>query len=435
MQDIFGEYQRYFSFITKVAEHEFTKNGFNRISTPIVERVELIRRSLGEGTDVVSKEMYTFLDRKDRELVLKPESTAGIMRAYLEELLNEPQPVNLFYFEPHFRYERPQKGRYRQFHQLGAEVIGELDPVIDARLIFIGKNILDSIGLKGQYTIKINSIGVGKEREKFIEELTSFFANKKHLLDETDLRRLETNPLRILDTKNADTKELLKHAPKITDFLKGDSLAFYTKCKEYLNLMNVEFEEDPTLVRGLDYYCHTVWEFVDNSGRSQDALLGGGRYNELAKMIGNKTEVPSSGFASGIERLIDHMIEAGVTLKNVDALDVYFIQLGEEAKKVCLNLSLEARILGLKSLCSLGAVSVKTQLKKANKLEARFVVIVGIMEAKKGVCQLKDMAQGTQTELPIDKLFDLLLEKIGTKNLDFYNPGEEIRIAKQIPDA
>jgi histidyl-tRNA synthetase len=224
-------------------------------------------------------------------------------------MLEEPQPVYLYYIEPHFRYDRPQKGRYRQFHQVGAEIIGEEDPILDAKAIYIMKNIMDGIGLAGTYAIKINSLGVPKEREKYLEELKNFFESRKHLLDETDLARLEKNPLRLLDSKNPDVIELLKIAPKMTEFLKKDSLEFYNKMKEYLDILEVEYIEDSTLVRGLDYYSHTVWEFVDGSGRTQDAFGGGGRYDGLAKSIGYKSEVPAVGFAFGAERLIEAMME------------------------------------------------------------------------------------------------------------------------------
>ncbi len=274
---------------------------------------------------------------------MKPESTAGVMRAYLDGMLDEPQPVNLYYIEPHFRYDRPQKGRYRQFHQIGAEVIGEEDPILDAKMISSMKNILDSIGLGGTYVLKINSLGVEKEREKYLIELQSFFENKKHLLDETDIHRLETNPLRILDSKNPDVQELLKVAPKMTDFLKKNSKEFYKKVKEYLDLMGVEYEEDHTLVRGLDYYSHTVWEFVDGTGRTQDAFGGGGRYNSLSTKIGYKKEIPAVGFAFGAERLIEKMMEQGVKLRNKDLIHLYIIQLGDDAKKLALPLNLQAR--------------------------------------------------------------------------------------------
>jgi histidyl-tRNA synthetase len=203
--------------------------------------------------------------------------------------------------------------------------------------------ILDGLGLAGTYTVKINSLGVAKEREKYLLELQSFFENKKHLLDETDLARLEKNPLRLLDSKNPDVRELLKVAPKMTDFLKKDSLEFYTKVKEYLDILGVKYEEDPTLVRGLDYYSHTVWELVDGSGRTQDAFGGGGRYDGLAKSIGYKTEVPAVGFAFGAERLIEAMIDRGVQLKNKDKIHLYIMQLGDEAKKLSLPLNIEAR--------------------------------------------------------------------------------------------
>jgi histidyl-tRNA synthetase len=428
MQDIFGEYQRYFTFLKKVARHEFRTNGFTRITTPILELKSLITHSSGEGSDVVTKEMFDFTDKWGREVVMKPESTPGVMRAYLEHMLDEPQPLYLYYIEPHFRYDRPQKGRYRQFHQIGAEIIGEVDPILDAKSIYIMAQILDGLGLGGTYTVKINSLGVAKEREKYLIELASFFENKKHLLDETDIARLEKNPLRLLDSKNPDVKELLKLAPKMTDFLKKDSLEFYTKVKEYLDILGVKYEEDPTLVRGLDYYSHTVWELVDGSGRTQDAFGGGGRYDGLAKSIGYKTEVPAVGFAFGAERLIEAMIERGVKLKNKDKIHLYIMQLGDEAKKLALPLNIEARKKGLNSLLGLGTPSIKVQLKKANRVGARFVIVIGIMEAKKWICQLKDMDKWTQVEMPLDAVLDAIIEEVWTDSLSFYHPSKDFII-------
>ncbi len=425
MQDIFGEYQRYFTFLKKVARHEFRKNGFTRITTPILEHKELILHTSGESSDIVNKELYDVIDKKGRELVLKPESTPGVMRAYLENFLAEPQPVYLYYIEPHFRYDRPQKGRYRQFHQVGAEIIGEQDPILDAKMIHIMASILDGIGLGGKYKIKINSLGVQKEREKYILELQSFFENKKHLLDEVDLARLEKNPLRLLDSKNEDVRELLKVAPKMTDFLKKDSLDFYNQVKEYLNILGVAYEEDHTLVRWLDYYSHTVWEFVDGSGRTQDAFGGGGRYDGLSKSIGWKDAVPAVGFAFGAERLIEAMMESGVHIRNKDAIQLFFIQLWDDAKKLALPLDIEARARGLNSLLSLGTPSIKTQLKKANRVNAQYVAVIGIMEAKKWVCQFKDMEKGTQEEVPLNQLIDKVIGIIGEEKLDFYHPSKD----------
>lgn len=434
MQDIFGEYQRYFTFLKKVARHEFRKNGLTRISTPILEAKDLIVHSTGESSDIVMKELYEFKDKKWRDLVLKPESTPGVMRAYIENFLAETQPVPLYYIEPHFRYDRPQKGRYRQFHQIGAEIIGEQDPILDAKMIHIMTSILDGIGLEGQYTLKINSLGVLKEREKYIEELRSFFESRKHLLDETDLARLEKNPLRLLDSKSEDVRELLLIAPKMTDYLKGESLEFYTRVKEYLDLLKIPYQEDPTLVRWLDYYCHTVWELVDGSGRTQDAFGGGGRYDQLSKSIGYKQAIPAVGFAFGAERVIEAMIDRGVKIKNKDAIQLFLISLGDEAKKLSLPLSVEARNRGINSLLGLGAPSMKAQLKKANRVGASYVAIIGIMEAKKKVCQLKNMEKWTQIELPLSDLIPYIIDQIGEENLDFYHPSKDKLYIEEIPE-
>jgi histidyl-tRNA synthetase len=432
MQDIFGEYQRYFTFLKKVARHEFRTNGFTRISTPILELKSLITHSTGDSSDIVTKEMFDFTDKWGREVVMKPESTPGVMRAYLEHMLDEPQPVQLYYIEPHFRYDRPQKWRYRQFHQVGAEIIGEEDPILDAKAIYLMREILDGLGLGGTYTIKINSLGVTKEREKYLLELRSFFENKKHLLDEVDLARLEKNPLRLLDSKNPDVQELLRVAPKMTDFLKKDSLEFYNKVKEYLDILGVSYVEDPTLVRGLDYYSHTVWELVDGSGRTQDAFGGGGRYDGLAKSIGWKHEIPAVGFAFGAERLIETMMDRGVKIKNKDSIHLYIMQLGDDAKKLALPLNIEARKKWLNSLISLGTPSIKVQLKKANKVGARFVIVIGIMEAKKWICQLKDMDKWTQVEMPLDGVLDAIVAEVGTEDLSFYHPSKDFIIPESV---
>jgi histidyl-tRNA synthetase len=339
----------------------------------------------------VSKELYEFQDKKGRDLVLKPESTAGVMRSYLENFQNDPQPVYLYYIEPHFRYDRPQKGRYRQFHQLGAEIIGERDAVLDAENIHMAVKILRDCGVGEKFTLKINTLGSDKERAEYLVELQAYFRTKSHLLDEIDQARVEHNPLRLLDSKNPDVREILPYAPQLKQFLKKDSLAYYESVKEYLTLLGIPFVEDPTLVRGLDYYCDVVFECVDNSGRTQDAYCGGGRYDGLATSIGSKTPVPAVGFAMGVERLIDSMRESGLSVKNKDNIDLYFIQVGDEAKKLTLPLSIQAREKGLNVLASFGSPSMKTQLKKANQLNAKYVVIVGIMEARRGVCQLKNM--------------------------------------------
>ncbi|MBW7954614.1 histidine--tRNA ligase [Candidatus Gracilibacteria bacterium] len=426
MQDILPETHLYHTFLKKVFRHELRKNGFKRITTPVLEHKEVFTGALGEGTDIIDKEMYNLIDKKGRELVLKPESTAPIMRSYIEnDLLSEPQPVFLYYVEPHFRYDRPQKGRFRQFFQLGAEIIGEQDPILDAQLIYIGYKVLNNIGLKGEFKVKINTIGSLKDRQKYLEELTNFYETKKHLLSEDALRKLETNPLRLLDTKIEDEIILAKEAPKMSKFLKKESKEHYTKVKEYLDLLGVEYEEDHTLVRGLDYYTHTVFEFVDNSGRSQDSFGGGGRYDLLSKKLGHKEEIPAVGMAFGMERLVDALRDKGILIKNKDKIDLYFIQLGDEAKKIVLPLTIEAREAGINTLSSLGTPSLKAQMKKANRLNARYVVMIGVMESKSGIYQVRDMQEGTQEEIKKDDLIEYIKSKVGKTSLDFYCPASD----------
>lgn len=429
MQDILPDYHNYFTFFKKVFRHEFRKNWFRRISTPILEQKEVFTRTVWEGTDIVDKEMYNLTDKKGRELVLKPETTAGVMRAYIQDdMQSQPQPVYLYYVEPHFRYDRPQKGRYRQHHQFGAEVIGEEDPIIDAHLIYLGWKAMNSAGLEWDFVIKLNSIGLKKERDKYIEELTSFYEDKKHLLSKDALHKLDVNPLRLLDTKIEDEIILADAAPKITDFLKKKSLEHYIKVKEYLDLLWVPYEEDHKLVRWLDYYCHTVWEFVDSSGRSQNSFGGGGRYDGLAEAMWNPKPIPACGMGIWAERLVEAIMDKWIKIRNKDKIDLYFVQLGDEAKKVVLPLSLEAREKWINTMASLWTPSLGAQLKKANRIGAKYVVMVGMMEAKTGVFQVRNMEDGTQEEVKKENLISYIIDKIGDDMLDFYSPARDLVI-------
>ena len=366
--------------------------------------------------------MYNVIDKKWRELVMKPETTAPVMRAYLQnDMLSQPQPVFLYYFEPHFRYDRPQKGRYRQHHQIGAEIIGEEDPILDAQLIYIGYKTIKSIGIE-DFKVVINSIGTPKDREKYVEELSGYYENKKHLLSEDALRKLETNPLRLLDTKIEDEIILAEQAPKISKSLKKKSREHYEKVKQYLDVLAVPYTEDHKLVRWLDYYTHTVWEYIDNSWKSQNSFGGGGRYNGLAQALGYKDEVPGVGMGLWAERMVEAMQDRWVKIKNKDQIDVYFIQLGDEAKNLVLPLSLEARSKWIRTLVSLGTPSLGAQMKKANRIGAHFVVMVGIMEARNGIFQVRNMVEGTQEEVKKEDILQYVIDHVWVEKLDFYDP-------------
>lgn len=434
MQDILPDSHRYHNFLKKVFRHEVRKNWFRRITTPVLESKELFTSAIWAWTDIVDKEMYNLVDRKGRELVLKPESTAPIMRSYIEnDLQSEPQPVFLYYFEPHFRYDRPQKWRFRQFFQAWAEIIWESDPILDAQLIYIWYKILNKIWLEWDFKIKLNSIWTLKDRQKYVEELISFYENKKHLLSEDALRKLETNPLRLLDTKVEDEIILASEAPKITKYLKKDSLEHYKKVKEYLEILWVPYEEDHKLVRGLDYYTHTVWEFTDNTWRSQDSFWWGGRYDMLSKKIWYDDEIPAVWLAFWMERLVDAMMDKWIVIKNKDKIDLYFIQLWDEAKKIVLPLSLEARDRWINTMASLWTPSLKAQMKKANRLNARYVVMVWIMEANSWIFQVRDMVEWTQEEVRKEQLIDYIISKVWENGLDFYCPASDL-IIKDVQD-
>ncbi len=426
MQDILPENHLYHTFLKKVFRHEFRKNWFKRISTPILEHKELFTWALWEWTDIIDKEMYCLTDRKGRELVLKPETTAPVMRAYIEnDLQSEPQPVFLYYVEPHFRYDRPQKWRYRQHFQVWAEIIWESDPILDAQLIFIWYKVLNKIGLEWDFKVKINSIWTLKDRQKYIEELRSFYENKKHILSEDALIKLSKNPLRLLDTKLEDEIILADSAPKITKFLKKDSLEHYKKVKEYLDLLWVPYEEDHKLVRWLDYYTHTVWEFADATWRNQWSFGWWWRYDMLSKKLWHPDEIPAVGMWMWMERMVEALIDKWVILKDKDKIDLYFIQLWDEAKKIVLPLSLEAREAWINTLSSLWTPSLKAQMKKANRLNARYVVMVGIMEASSGIYQVRDMVAWTQEEVKKENLIEYIKSKVWENWLDFYCPAKD----------
>lgn len=429
MQDILPNMHNYHTFLKKVFRYELRKNWFRRITTPVLEQKELFLWAIWVWTDIVDKEMFNLIDKKWRELVLKPESTASIMRSYIEnDLQSEPQPVFLYYVEPHFRYDRPQKGRYRQFFQIWAEIIWETDPILDAQLIYIWYTILKKIWLWDDFKIKINTIWNQKDRLKYIEELKNFYENKKHLLSPDWIKKLETNPLRLLDTKIEDELILALEAPKIIKFLKKDSKNHYKKVKEYLDILWVPYIEDHKLVRWLDYYCHTVWEFVDDSWKSQDSFWWWGRYDTLSCKIWHKDEIPGVWFAFWMERLAEALIEKDIKIKNKDSIDLYFIQLWEEAKKIVLPLTLKARDAWINTMSSLWTPSLKNQMKKANKLNAKFVVMVWVMEVHSWAYQVKNMIDWTQEEVKKDDLIEYIIWKIWKENLNFYCPARDLQI-------
>lgn len=423
--DILPEDHEYFTFIKKVVRHRCRQFGFRRISTPIFEFTEVFQRGIGEDTDIVQKEMYTFKDRKGRSLTLKPEGTAGVVRAYLEHGMKEwPQPVQFYYLEPHFRYDRPQKGRFRQFWQFGYEILGESDPALDAQIIQLSNKIHEDLGIASLFALQINSIGCPQCRTQYKSDLKDFYFGKERSLCPECQQRLEKNPLRLLDCKEEDCRILAQLAPKLLNYLCPDCATFHQKVLEYLDELGIKYEKNPKLVRGLDYYTKTVFEFWDREEGAQNAIGGGGRYDGLAEMLGGGQPIPGTGYAGGIERIIANMKKEKIRVPKKDDLHVFVAQLGDEAKKKCLSLMDELRERGIKTVGALGKGSMKAQLRLADKFEVPYTLILGLTEVRDGTIIIRDMKKGSQKIVPLKKVVVEVAKLIGKENLDTYSPGE-----------
>ena len=424
IHDILPKDHEYFTFIKKVARHRFRQAGFRRITTPVIEHTEVFKRAVGEDTDIVSKEMYTFNDNSGRSLTLKPEGTAGAVRAYIQHGMKEwPQPVELYYIEPHFRYDRPQKGRYRMFWQIGAEIIGESDPALDVQCIFLAYKMFKDLGIDKKISLQINNIGSQKSREKYREALVNYYSGKERSLCEDCQRRLHTNPLRLLDCKVEDCRILAAMAPKFADYRTPEDQEFHTQVKEFLDELGIKYTENPQLVRGLDYYTQTVFEFWDSEVGAQNAVGGGGRYDGLVELMGGP-ETPVVGFALGMERIINQMKSNNVKVPSKDEVHIFVAQLGDEAKKKSLRLIDDLREAGVRTVGALGKGSMKAQMRLADKFAVPYCLILGATEVREGVVILRDMAKGQQRAVPMADAVAEVIKVIGEDKLDTYSPGE-----------
>ncbi|WGS64535.1 histidine--tRNA ligase [Marinitoga aeolica] len=407
-QDIFGEESKYWYFIEKKSREIFLKYGFKEIKTPIIEPTELFKRSVGESTDIVQKEMYTFEDKGGRSVTLRPEGTASVVRAYVENsMINLGSPIKLYYIGPMFRYEKPQAGRLRQFHQIGIEIFGTDTPISDAETIILADELLKSLGLKN-YKIKINSIGCKKCRPKYREALKEYYKTLLPNLCHDCQKRYETNIMRLLDCKI--DREYAKKAPIIIDHLCDDCKTHFNKVINYLDSMEIKYEIDPKIVRGLDYYSKTAFEIEHTGLGAQSVILGGGRYNSLVEEIGGK-ETPAIGFGMGIERIILALKKENVEIDNPEKIDVYIAYSGENTDIEALKLSKMLKNEGLKVFLNLSERSIRNQMKHANKVNAHFVAIIGENELKTDTVTIKNMTTGEQFEVEKFWVPQILKEK------------------------
>ncbi|MFD4634892.1 histidine--tRNA ligase [Streptomyces sp. NPDC058284] len=385
-------------------------SGYGYIETPGFESVELFARGVGESTDIVTKEMYAFTTKGGDQLALRPEGTASVLRAALEGNLHKAGnlPVKLWYSGSYYRYERPQKGRYRHFSQVGAEAIGAEDPALDAELIILADQAYRALGLRN-FRILLNSLGDKECRPVYRAALQDFLRGLD--LDEETRRRIDINPLRVLDDKRADVQKQLVGAPSLRDYLCDACKTYHEQVRELITAAGVAFEDDEKLVRGLDYYTRTTFEFVHDGLGSQSAVGGGGRYDGLSEMIGGPS-LPSVGWALGVDRTVLALEAEGVELELPAATSVFAVPLGDEARRILFAKVTELRKAGVAADFSYGGKGLKGAMKNANRSGARFTVVAGERDLAEGVVQLKDMESGEQSAVPVDEIVAVLTAKL-----------------------
>jgi histidyl-tRNA synthetase len=405
-QDLLPEEQRRHRIVADTARRIAETYGFQEIATPIFEFTEVFSRPIGEATDIVSKEMYTFQDRSGDSLSLRPEGTAAVARAVLSNGLTQATPLKFFYAGPMFRHERPQKGRYRQFHQIGVELMGPAQPQADAEVIALGAHILNSLGVLGSCVLELNTLGDAASRNAYRAALVAYFTGYHDRLSEDSRDRLARNPLRILDSKDPGDKEIVAGAPGFDAYLNDESKAFFAAVRQRLDLLKIDYTLNPRLVRGLDYYSHTAFEFVTTALGSQGTVLGGGRYDGLMPMMGGP-EMPAVGWAGGIERLAMLIAEPAPL-----ARPVVVVPVGEAAELAALALTQELRHAGIG--VDLGySGNVTKRLKRANKINARVALVLGEDELARGVVVLRDLDAGSQAEIARDHIVAAVRSTLG----------------------
>lgn len=401
-KDILPEDIQKWVYLENIVQSIMSNFNYKEIRTPIFEETKLFKRGIGEATDIVSKEMYTFLDRSETSVTLKPEMTASVVRALVEHSLDKQQQLNkLYYLAPMFRQERPQAGRFRQFHQFGAEVLGSTNPSLDAEMIIISYQIFQRLGLKN-FTVKINSLGIPSSRESYKELLRNYLADKVNGMSEDSKNRFETNILRLFDSKDERDQKIMEDAPILLDHLDDESREHFENVKELLTKADIPFEIDPKLVRGLDYYTHTTFEIVSGSVGAQSALCGGGRYDLLVREIGER-DVPGVGFAAGIERILLACENEGVLPEQVSKIDYYIVRLDKELDKEVFEIARYLRAKNHTVEIDYTLRSVKAQMREANRLGAEKVLMVGGEEFERGKAVLKDMNTSEQAEVEISE--------------------------------
>ena len=411
MKDIPPADQPQWDLLRKNIDALSVSYGFQRIDTPVMEQTSLFVRSIGKGTDIVEKEMFSFVDQGGDQITLRPEATAGIARAYIEHgFMNQPKPVKLYWVGPLFRHERPQAGRLRQLWQCDFETLGEAHPVVDAELIVIAYHLIKELGLDP--VVQINSIGDAEDRERYKKALVEYFRPRRNQLSEEVKKRLQKNPLRVLDAKEEEVRILVQDAPQIVDFLSAEANTHFVKVLEHLDELDIPYVLNPRLVRGLDYYNRTVfeiWSADDEQGHM--ALGGGGRYDGLIEMLGGQP-TPAAGFALGLERLLMKMRDAQIPMPAAPTPRIFIAQLGDASRKKCLKLFEELRKAGIHAAHALAKDGIKQQMEAANRMHVKYTIILGQKEMIDGTILLRDMDNGIQETISFEKVIPEVAKRL-----------------------
>jgi histidyl-tRNA synthetase len=403
-------------YIEKKTHEIFSNYNYQEIRTPIFEYTELFQRGIGEVTDIVEKEMYTFEDKGGRSITLRPEGTASVIRSFLEnKIYGQAQPTKYYYIGPMFRYERPQSGRFRQFHQLGVEAIASNDPALDAEIISLGMRLLQDFGLN-DLELHLNSVGCGECRPTYVDKLKKYLNENKEQLCDNCKSRIDRNPLRVLDCKNDSCQSVIKDAPKITDNLCESCADHFNDVQEYLDILNLDYIINPLLVRGLDYYTNTAFEIKDNALGAQDTVFGGGRYNGLAEEIGSR-DLPGIGFALGIERLLLSLEAKDIELPVESGVDLYITVIGEQAKKESFKLLDQLRNKGFRTEIDYLGRSVGSQMKSADRMNAEYTIIIGENELNNNSATIRNMKSGDEKEIQLSNLLEEMKQLVDKEDI------------------
>ncbi len=411
MRDVLPEEQPYWRYIEQKIQEITQLYGYKRVDPPILEETALFIRGVGETTDIVEKEMYSFQDKGENQVTMRPEFTAGVLRAFLQNGLHvQAKPVKLFSVGPVFRYERPQAGRFRQHNQFNVEALGEQDPALDLEIMSIAWQLYAELGFKG-LKFQLNSTGCPACRPSYIDKLKDYYKNHYETICSDCKRRLDKNPLRLLDCKNETCRPIVAGAPVISEHLCEDCNAHFAKLRHYLQLTNRDFAINHKLVRGLDYYTKTVFEVWAQGIGAQNAMCGGGRYDGLIEQLGGEP-TPGIGFGSGIERIILSMQEQNLPVPAIINPAIFIASMGDKARLAAIELTFKLRSEKLSALLAFGDRSIKSQMKEANRNNARFAIILGEREIDEQKASVKDLESGSQTDLPMEQLLPFFQEKL-----------------------